>query len=87
MMASNVDRHGWTAVSRSLKTHVAQTSASDTKPVTFKEVIPPTSTLANSVLSYARQKLPLPTLNHSLRVYSYGVQHLLTISAILTLRR
>ncbi|KAF2154715.1 urea hydro-lyase/cyanamide hydratase [Myriangium duriaei CBS 260.36] len=47
-------------------------STSEPSPVSPDDIPLPSTPLAKRILSYARSKLPEKTINHSLRVYTYG---------------
>jgi cyanamide hydratase len=68
-----LEEYGWNSVPRSqsavLKTRQSGASAS----ISDVEKLPlPDTTLAQSILEYARQELPGETFHHSMRVYHYG---------------
>ncbi|KAF9908813.1 hypothetical protein EC991_009516 [Linnemannia zychae] len=64
--------YGWAAVPRDTAKFVAPLSSSNTKPATASSVTFPTTPLAQKITALATQHLPLPTVNHSYRVYVYG---------------
>jgi cyanamide hydratase len=71
------DVHGWTAVPRSIDTFLSKANSSNTKPFSISDFPIPSSSVAQKTMSYAKQYLPTPTFNHSMRVFSYGMALLL----------
>ena len=59
---------------RPLKVLVGRTHIERTLPFNIERLAPPDTALLQKMLTSAREKLLLPTLNHSLRVYCYGVE-------------
>ena len=71
-MAEPIDANGWTPVPRSMDQLLAHVKAADTKPYTVDEMAPRTSRAARAAEEYAKEHLPRPTFNHSMRVFYYG---------------
>ena len=68
----DIAKHNFNAVPRHIPT-LLESLEPKSKAVPLQTLIPlPSSSIANFILSYAREKLPTPTLHHSLRVYQYG---------------
>jgi cyanamide hydratase len=71
--AEAVAAHNFEAVPRDLK-KLVESADSGKKAVPHREVYSlPSSTIAKDVLSYAEEELPKPTLQHSLRVFQFGM--------------
>jgi cyanamide hydratase len=64
--------YGWGAVSRDTSKFTASAKSSDTKPVSASSISVPRSPLADTITELATKYLPLPTINHSKRVFLYG---------------
>jgi cyanamide hydratase len=71
-MAEPIDANGWTPVPRSMDQLLAHVKAADTQPYTVDEIALPQSRAARAAEEYAKEHLPLPTFNHSMRVFYYG---------------
>lgn len=64
--------YGWTAVPRDLAKFTASASPSNTKPVSASSISIPSTPLARKINDLATKYLPVPTINHSNRVFVYG---------------
>jgi cyanamide hydratase len=64
--------HGWTAVPRSIDALLAGINKSNTKPFKVSDIVVPQSEAAQKTMAYAKEHLPEPTFNHSMRVFYYG---------------
>jgi cyanamide hydratase len=73
MTSISVDTHGWTAVPRSSSAFLSDCDSKNTKPVNVTDIKLPSSDIAQKTLSYAKEHLPEPAFNHSLRVFYYGL--------------
>jgi cyanamide hydratase len=71
-MAQDADANGWTAVPRSLDQLLQHSKTGNTKPYSVDEIPLPSSPVAKQAMEYAKQHLPVPTFNHSMRVFYYG---------------
>ena len=74
---TEISTHGFTAVPRSTSVLFSSPDFRRTSPPkpynpTDPSNAPPSTPLATAVNAYAKQHLPAPTYNHSLRVYHYG---------------
>ncbi|RFU30003.1 hypothetical protein B7463_g6338, partial [Scytalidium lignicola] len=69
-----IERYGWTAVPRKVDTLLSQsqTAPKPSKPISASTIELPSSKIAKAVHQYAKDKLPVETFNHSMRVYYYG---------------
>src|ERR1700722_2412808 len=79
-----MDVNGWTPVPRSIDQLLAHVDPKLTKPYSFESITPPTSPAATAAMAYAREHLPLPTFNHSMRVFYYGMPSPLRLLDLLT---
>jgi cyanamide hydratase len=68
------DHFGWTAVPRSIDGFLKSANVADTKPFSVSDIPLPTSEVARKTQAYAKEHLPMPTYNHSLRVFYYGIE-------------
>lgn len=72
-MSSTGEKHGWTAVPRSLEQLVeSRTNPQPSTPTTADEITIPDTSLAQQVMKYAKENLSKETFNHSMRVYLFG---------------
>lgn len=72
-MATPIEKHGWTAVPRSLEKLLAERKEKrEPWPVQVEDLPLPDGSLVGKVMDYAKAHLPAQTLNHSLRVFLYG---------------
>ena len=71
-MAEGPDANGWTPVPRSMAQLLEHIKPEDTKPYAVGDIALPSSTVARQAMEHARQHLPTPTFNHSMRVFYYG---------------
>ncbi|KAI7553117.1 cyanamide hydratase [Hortaea werneckii] len=72
-MATPIEKHGWTAVPRSLEKLLAERQEKrEPRPVKVEDLPLPDGSLVGKVMDYARTHLPAQTFNHSLRVFFYG---------------
>ncbi|KAH8808395.1 hypothetical protein F5884DRAFT_369000 [Xylogone sp. PMI_703] len=69
-----IEKYGWTAVPRKVETLLSQSqNASDpARAIPVSTIELPTSQLTKSVWQYVKDRLPVETFNHSMRVYYYG---------------
>ena len=73
-MGDVVTTYGFTAVPRDtdvLKNQVARI-VRPPKPLLIESLPTPNTALVKTIYEYAERHLPIPTLNHSMRVYRYG---------------
>ncbi|RMY06834.1 hypothetical protein D0867_09557 [Hortaea werneckii] len=67
-MANPIEKHGWTAVPRSLERLLAERQEKrEPWPLKVEDLPLPDGSLVGKVMDYARLHLPAQTLNHSLR--------------------
>ncbi|KAI6791083.1 cyanamide hydratase [Hortaea werneckii] len=72
-MTSPIEKHGWTAVSRSLEKLLAERhDKREPWPLKVEDISLPDGELVGKVMEYARSHLPAQTFNHSMRVFFYG---------------
>ncbi|KAI6865093.1 cyanamide hydratase [Hortaea werneckii] len=72
-MSSPVEKHGWTAVPRSLdKLLAGRNEKREPWPVKVEDLPLPEGELVGKVMEYAKSHLPAQTFNHSMRVFCYG---------------
>ncbi|GAB1728264.1 hypothetical protein NU195Hw_g3189t1 [Hortaea werneckii] len=72
-MASSIQKHGWTAVPRSLDRLLAgRHEKREPWPVKVEDLPLPEGGLVRKVMEYAKSHLPAQTLNHCMRVFCYG---------------
>ncbi|KAI7482422.1 cyanamide hydratase [Hortaea werneckii] len=72
-MTDSVEKHGWTAVPRSLdKLLAGRPEKREPWPVKVEDLPLPEGELVGKVMEYAKSHLPAQTLNHSMRVFCYG---------------
>ncbi|KAI7156808.1 cyanamide hydratase [Hortaea werneckii] len=72
-MATPIEKHGWTAVPRSLEKLLTERQEKrEPWPLKVEDLPLPEGSLVGKVMDYARTHLPVQTLNHSLRVFFYG---------------
>jgi cyanamide hydratase len=72
-MSNPIEKHGFTAVPRSLSKLIANHSTKTTStPISIADIDLPNTPLATSIQAYAKANLPRKTYNHSMRVYYYG---------------
>jgi cyanamide hydratase len=74
MTNPDIEKFGWTAVPRHLKTLLQQSQASSSpaKHIAASSIKLPDSPLVKAVHEYVKKELPIETFNHSMRVYYYG---------------
>lgn len=73
-MSSPVEKHGWTAVPRSLdKLLAGRNEKREPWPVKVEDLPLPEGELVGKVMEYAKSHLPAQTFNHSMRVFCYGM--------------
>jgi len=73
VMASSELQDGWTAVPRSLDKLIAsRKNPQSPEPIKIEELSLPNSPLVDTVTKYARDNLPGPAFNHSMRVFYFG---------------
>lgn len=73
-MTSPIEKHGWTAVSRSLEKLLAERhDKREPWPLKVEDISLPDGELVGKVMEYARSHLPAQTFNHSMRVFFYGM--------------
>lgn len=73
-MASSIQKHGWTAVPRSLDRLLAgRHEKREPWPVKVEDLPLPEGGLVRKVMEYAKSHLPAQTLNHCMRVFCYGM--------------
>ncbi|KAI7233815.1 cyanamide hydratase [Hortaea werneckii] len=71
-MATPIEKHGWTAVPRSLERLLAERQEKrEPWPLKVEDLPLPDGSLVGKVMDYARVHLPVKTLNHSLRVFIF----------------
>jgi cyanamide hydratase len=68
-----IEKYGWTAVPHKISDLLQQSQATGPAPAITASSIPvPSSALSKAVQEYAQRELPVPTFNHSMRVFYYG---------------
>lgn len=73
-MTSPIEKHGWTAVPRSLEKLLAERHEKrEPWPLKVEDISLPDGELVGKVMEYARSHLPAQTFNHSMRVFFYGM--------------
>ena len=73
LIVSDINDYNFTAVPLDPKAFLQKYRSTSASPISASALLTlPTTDLSNAILSYARNNLSEPTLNHSLRVYLYG---------------